>query len=277
MATVKAVIVPFCYDCGNPVESAWKFCPECNAKLYENPNKLANIKVKDSVVSGDITINQQSTNIESKTLKCQNCGSEGNLIISPCDRISCSKKSCETCREKYTGHCGIECKSITDKEEKEKQLQQMEIDKEHRRILDEKKIEYLKSFNEQIIQRRLEVKNFFINYLIIPGILLMITGVIVGGINWGMYPEFQCDSGETIHGDGVYDDIEDCSDGSDEIENSNNDVFKESADSYDPLTSISILMVLVGIILLIVSFFKWDSGRWGVYTSNVDGRIYGRR
>jgi hypothetical protein len=119
MVTVKAVIVPFCYDCGYPVESAWKFCPECNAKLHVNSNKLANIDVKDSVVSGDITINHQSTNIESKALICQNCGSEGNLIISSCDRISCSKKSCELCREKYNGQCSIECKSITDKEEKE--------------------------------------------------------------------------------------------------------------------------------------------------------------
>jgi RNA polymerase subunit RPABC4/transcription elongation factor Spt4 len=60
--------MPFCRECGKPVEQEWNTCPFCSATIG-SPN--LSTEVSDSVVMGDINNNQKTINIQSLNISSE--------------------------------------------------------------------------------------------------------------------------------------------------------------------------------------------------------------
>lgn len=60
--------MPFCRECGKPVEEEWSTCPFCSASIG-SPN--ISTEVSDSVVMGDINNNQKTINIQSLNISSE--------------------------------------------------------------------------------------------------------------------------------------------------------------------------------------------------------------
>ena len=208
--------VSYCHQCGIQTDLNWKFCPSCNTSLL-NQN---NFQVNDSVISGDLTINQTKTNITSVVTRCQNCRSEGNMIISPCKRIECSKKSCEKCMGTFDNHCGLECQGLTRKEHVE-ELERTRQEKQERKWQEE----YL-----DLRESKKRTLNLFLGlvFLVLPGLVLLGAG---SSFYFGDAElNYICSSGDTINGGDVLDGTYDCMDGSDEDSSSENEDFRNRVD-----------------------------------------------
>lgn len=53
--------VPFCRECGKDVQATWKVCPHCAApQSVENSTQSTDVSLSDSVIGGDVTINQNN-------------------------------------------------------------------------------------------------------------------------------------------------------------------------------------------------------------------------
>jgi tetratricopeptide (TPR) repeat protein len=53
--------VPFCRECGKNVQATWKVCPHCAAPQgMENSTQSTDVSLSDSVIGGDVTINQNN-------------------------------------------------------------------------------------------------------------------------------------------------------------------------------------------------------------------------
>ena len=63
--------MPFCRECGKPVENEWNTCPFCSAPI-DPPN--ISTGVSDSVVMGDINNNQSTINIHSVNISSEIIG-----------------------------------------------------------------------------------------------------------------------------------------------------------------------------------------------------------
>jgi len=234
--------VSYCHQCGIQTDLNWKFCPSCNTSLL-NQN---NFQVNDSVISGDLTINQTKTNITSVVTRCQNCRSEGNMIISPCKRIECSKKSCEKCMGTFDNHCGLECQGLTRKEHVEEsrirtqherivneKVERMRQEEQERKRQEERIVNKRKRQEKRIVYLRESKKrrlNLFLGvvFLFLPGLVLLGVGSISA---WGDTElNYICSSGDTINGGDVLDGTYDCMDGSDEDSSSENEDFRNRVD-----------------------------------------------
>jgi hypothetical protein len=89
-----------CAECGLVIYPHWKFCPKCESPINQDKNlNSAMFNLTDSVIDGDITINQ-STNVQTKALKCHQCNARGHIVLRQCEsRISntCLKEICSSC------------------------------------------------------------------------------------------------------------------------------------------------------------------------------------
>ena len=63
--------MPFCRECGKPVENEWNTCPFCSAAI--GPPNISS-EVSDSVVMGDINNNQSTINIHSINISSEIIG-----------------------------------------------------------------------------------------------------------------------------------------------------------------------------------------------------------
>lgn len=53
--------MPFCRECGKEVQATWKVCPHCTApQSVENSTQSTDMSLRDSVIGGDVTINQNN-------------------------------------------------------------------------------------------------------------------------------------------------------------------------------------------------------------------------
>ena len=224
--------MPFCQSCGCSIEQSWKFCPNCNTPLnYQISSDQAALEMNDSVIAGDVTITQQSTNITQQTLNCQSCGSEGHIILKPCRRFDCSKKACEKCREQHTEHCGIHCENLTLEEEREYNIQRRNKERAERlaeerlvRIRDAE--QELKDIEARKKQDRGEI--LFAALLFIPGAILFLLSIYFLSVAYEG-DDYLCHSGETIDSWLVLDENLDCIDGIDEQITDENQKIKQDS------------------------------------------------
>ena len=234
--------MPFCFECGLEVNPAWKFCPNCKASLVnEKTQNQAIFTQKDSVIVGDVTINQQSSNFNSQILICENCGSEGNITLRPCIRQECSIKSCEECLDRYDGNCSPQCHSKSKSEAREMKR----IKDEQNRIIQERALERKRIIDEQNLKNRerMERKRKLAQEahqkqqnekFTKAAVFFAIPAIIMLGFSYYSFQivdadalDYTCGSGEHIEGWEVLDGNSDCSDGSDEMDTETNQEHKQ--------------------------------------------------
>jgi hypothetical protein len=90
----------FCTECGNSIQSDWKYCPNCSKSLQLKKDIDQSISVNDSVIS---EINQISNtnivnHIEQKNItECPNCKAKGEVTPRLCQ--NCKKEYvCDVCK-----------------------------------------------------------------------------------------------------------------------------------------------------------------------------------
>ena len=239
--------VPFCFGCGFEVQVNWTFCPNCNIDLTNSGSNHSSIQISDSAIKGDVYIHQGNKNIYTQnTTTCANCGAEGSVIISPCARGECSKKSCQNCISDYSGHCGENCLSLTNQEKAnelmraiDERIQKENRTRERRKVFEGsmKSLYRWKSINEKLL-------TFFAYVLLIFLCSLFVFAIIS--------PNYSCSDGSEISGFEVYDEEEDCPNGEDEIQNYANDNFVDNYESFDLGFGISVIGMTISLPLALI-------------------------
>ena len=276
--------MPFCYECGFEVNSEWKFCPNCKSSLANEKNfTQTGFTQKDSVIVGDLTINQQNTNFESQILICKNCGSEGNITLKPCIRAECSIKSCESCLQRYGKNCGFDCHSKSKsealerererdkrmKEKRERDLKEQQAKEKREKEIQEKKKRETLLANKAYQRQQLSKFILGIIFIAIPAIIML-------GFTFHMWNvhsqdlEYTCISGEKIDGWEVLDNNPDCSDGSDEMNTEENVEHKqwveEQNDTIQPEERDAALSLCGSLIFGLIFYFAiWRDFFWEDY------------
>ena len=229
------IIVRFCRECGEQVETTWKFCPHCNST-----QQTASVSVQDGVIAGDVTIYQSQIDTSGLKLECPTCKVEGNIKLYPCELEGCDSKACKECMDIYSGFCGPECKETWLALEWERTRPEREAEEKARKEAVEKARKAEEERNARIRKRnqerdaRLEKEARRERYALVATWLFLILGFVIIGFSMkGMFETFddvQCSDGEIIRDYKILDGTEDCIDGSDEVDNPENQKIKEAQD-----------------------------------------------
>ena len=217
--------MPFCRECGGQVETTWKFCPHCNSSL-----QTASVSVQDGVIAGDVTITQNQIDTSGIKLECPTCKVEGNIKLHLCKLVGCESKACEECISKNSGFCSRKCSQTNHDIEWERARPEREAKKDAERRAEREKQAKRERFakNEEIVKEKREKRLPYVYLLFWLGL----TIVIFSGVKlYGALEDIQCNDGEWISNIQILDGVEDCNDGSDEIDNLQNRDIKESLDS----------------------------------------------
>jgi len=224
--------------------------------VNEKTQNQASFTQKDSVIVGDVTINHQSTNLDSQILICKNCGSEGNITLKPCTRLDCSIKSCEECLDRYDRNCSPHCHSKSKSEAREMERIIDERNRKNSELLD-REIELAEEAHaKQEYEKFAKAAKFFaIPAIIMLGIFYYSLFIVDANAL-----DYTCGSGEHIEGWKVLDGNSDCSDGSDEMETETNLEHKQwverQNDTMQPNEIISAISCC-GFIILGLIFVLW--------------------
>lgn len=236
--------MPFCRECGEQVETTWKFCPHCNSS-----QQTASVSVQDGVIAGDVTINQSQIDTSGLKLECPTCKVEGNIKLYPCKLEGCDSKACKECMDIYSGFCGPECKDTWLELEWERTRPEREAEEKARKDAEEKARKA-----EEERNARLEKEARRERYALVATWLFLILGFVIIGFSMkGMfetYDDVQCNDGETISDYQILDGTEDCSDGSDEVDSPENQKIKEAQDDENEVFMLWTSGCLFGLLII---------------------------
>ena len=218
--------MPFCRECGGQVETTWKFCPHCNSS-----QQTASVSVQDGVIAGDVTITQNQIDTSGIKLECPTCKVEGNIKLHLCKLVGCESKACEECISKNSGFCSRNCSQTNHDIEWERARPEREAKKDAERRAEELKAEEMEKWKKEreILNEKREKRLPYVYLFFWLGLTLVVFSFFM--INEAL--EIQCNDGEWISNTQILDGVEDCNDGSDEIDNLQNQDIKESPDNID--------------------------------------------